>query len=309
MAIIIKEQQESRLITINSDGFTEKRVFHIKGQEDPTEYATLLAPDIGTAHPVFDNTILKQIDLRPEPAVELLTAEYSYGARGKRESKNRNKETWQWSLTAQSANINSVEQKTADTTNKHTFQTMYDNTQLTGGDSNTTAIGIDGDNVTGTDVYRPYGALRVTKTYESVEIDLAFRQQLYKMQNTLNDAAWSAGEFQKEEILFLGAEVTYDYAAQTATVVYSFLFGPTRASLTFDVIAEDAWSFAPTVQVTMTDVPPFDYIWMPFKEYKLARSLGEPAEGYVARTIAEAVYRDKLYLTSDFSLLGLVGPE
>jgi len=212
MGITTNELFDSRIVSITSSGFTEKRVYHIKGQQDPTEYAALLQQEIGTAHPVYAETILLQISIRPESADELLVAEYSYGPREGSGGKNGNKnnEAWQWEMTGQSAHINSVELKDTDPTNLHTYQTMYNNAAVGGGAADTIAIGIDGDNATGTDVFRPYGSIKVSKTFAAAEVTQELRKKLYLMQNRTNKEAWLSDEFAPEEVLFLGANIKYD---------------------------------------------------------------------------------------------------
>jgi len=179
--------------------------------------------------------------------------------------------------------------------------------------ANTLAIGVTAGEPVGVDVYRPYGAITVNKLYDIGEINQAYRDKLYKAQNTLNDAAWLNGEFGEKEVLFLGSSINYDYAAQLASIDYSFLFGKKRDKVQI-LLRKPTASAAggltlPPAEGEFLNVYPFEYIWLQYPEVDKAPKSTNPADGTVFCRYPARMYRSTLYLTSDFNELGLVGPS
>lgn len=316
MAIELEEQFESRTGTASASGSTEKRVYYIKGESDPSEVLNQLRVDIGSAHPVYTNTILNSITVKPLDAVDLIEATYDYGdptqgGGGGSSGRDENNEIWKFEMTSQSQTINYVESDTPTLTGS--YQTMVSSLpseQLLQPKANTLAIGVTSGEPVGVDVYRPYGAITVNKLYDIGEADQAFRTKLYKAQNTLNAAAWLNGEFGEKEVLFLGSSINYDYASQIASVDYSFLFGKKRDKIKILLRKPTASGVnGLTTEGTFYNVFPFEYIWLQYPEVPKAPKTTNPADGTIFCRYPARMYRSTLYLTSDFNELGLVGPS
>lgn len=316
MAIELEELFESREVTVSSNGFSETRTYHVKGEADPDEVALQLKPDIGTAHPVFPYTILTGIKITPEEADDLLKVEYSYedqsssGGGDNSRGRNSNNETWVFDMVSQSKTIDSVQYNQDPAPDVGSYQTMYyiDNNgnPQAGRPSDTALIGYNDGSPVGIDVYRPSGSLRVNKLFNIAEITSQFRTDIYNMENTVNKAAWV--DWDVEEVLFIGASISYDYVAQTASVDYNFLFGKTKTRK-FDVMQEGAVAAAQLGKVSIIQKP-FDHIWlrMPNSDM-LEKVANNPAEGFEFKYFPLKVYLTKVYEVSDFDVLGLVGPE
>ena len=307
MTIEINELFESRKSSLNSNGYSETRLFNYKGEGDPTAVVYQLSPDLGTAHPVLPRTVLRQIDVEPNDAVDVLSVTYTYGEPDPSPKKNMYDEAWSFEQTAQSQQINSVESGLEDpNVTSYQLVSFFDeggNVQLLD-ESDMLQIGYNEGEATGIDVYRPYGALRVNKVYPLATVDLQFRQLLYASQNTVNDAAWQ--DWDADEVLFLGGSIAYDFKAQTAAVDYSFLFGQVK-DVKFKVKKEFDNTLA---NITLANVSPFEYIWARYPKVEGSeKEKGNPAAGIELKRYPTHIYKTTVYQSSDFDLLGLVGPS
>jgi len=314
LAIILEEQFDSRVGGVSKSGYTEKRVYHVKNEADPTEILEQLKPDIGQVHPTLADTFVSNISIKPLEALELLEVTYDYsalsGGGNKQAQRNEYNEVWSFDMVSQSRTINSVESE-EPTNDGRTYQTMVSlYTTVPFPFADTIVIGDNNGQAVGTDVYRPYGALRVNKLYDVAEVTKDFRTTLRSMQNTLNNAPWLNGEFGFEEILFLGSSIEYDYLSQKASVDYNFLFGSTKENVKIKVLDKPATAAAPYWETEFAKVFPFDHIWMRFPpENNVENTANTPEAGMAYRRYPTHVYKCKLYDSSDFSVLGLVGPN
>ncbi len=315
MALELEELFDSRKVSVTKEGFTESRVYHIKGEDDPSETILQLKPDLGSAHPVLPNTILTGIDVEPEEAVEVLKVTYTYedilsDSGGDSAARNEAGEAWTFELTSQSTSIDSVERNKAPGANETgSYQTMTWTNQ-DNDDADMTQIGFNDGKAVAIDVYRPFESIRVNKVYSIAEIDGVFRNKLRAMRNTTNKAAWLNNEFGIQEVLFLGASINYDYPGQIATVDYSFLAGKKRVTK-FVIKDPDALAGAGLTPKEMTYYP-FDFIWLRFPPIgadEAQKEANNPAAGTEVKRYPSHIYHTRVYDQSDFEELGLVGPE
>jgi len=308
MSIEINELFDSRKCSLSNEGYTETREYHYKGEGDPSEVLLAISPELGSAHPVFPLCYLLSIDIEPVEALEVLRVTYNYGKRESDGNRNDFSERWTFEQVAQSIQINSVEKGVEDpTASSYQIMTYYDrdeNVIKIDQRSDTLSIGYNDGTALGTDAYRPNGALRVNKSYNIGAVDKAFRENLYEMQNTVNETEWL--DWQPGEVLFLGANISYDYKVQSVGVDYSFLYGKTQG-IELEIL-NPADKDAPFT-FAWQDVKPFEYIWARYpKVPKRPKDNGNPKEGVIFTRYPTHWYRDTLYKESDFETLGLVGP-
>jgi len=242
-----------------------------------------------------------------------VTYDYSElsGGGNKQAQRNEYNEVWSFDMVSQSTTVNSVE-SAEPTDDGRTYQTMLSlYTTVTYPFADTIAIGDDNGQAVGAEVYRPYGALRVNKLFDIAEVTKDFRSTMREMQNTLNASPWLDDEFDVQEILFLGSSIEYDYLSQKASVDYNFLFGKTRKDVLFKVLDKPATEASPFwADAPLATLFPFDHVWMRFPpENNIEKTANTPADGMVYRRYPTHVYKCKLYDTSDFTRLGLVGPN
>ena len=297
---------DSSNYTADKDGFTVKVVYRVY-EKDPFSITGFTA--LGTPHPVISSAYLSSISVKPDEGMyngdTTCIVTYTYEPQERSGgTPNSNGEVWVWDMSARTAHIDSV----PETTDQYTFD--KDNPA---GENISTVLGKDGDNIKGADVYRPSGSLKVTKYMPKATANQAFRQTLYAMQNTLNNASWQ--DWTKYEVLFLGSRIRYDETNSLAQVDYAFLFGESTANVTYDIFKTDAISGTPFTTVTLksamdgtSTIYPFDLIETAMAEKDLPVSSGDPSQGTEKVRGIESVSVSKVYQTSDFSALGLVGP-
>lgn len=296
-----KELFNSRLVGITKDGITTKEVYHITDESDP--YSVTGLPVIGSAHPTLLLSFLKTTNIKPVEADSTLLLTLTYGpSDSNNPNQNENGEVWEWDMQAQTTHINAVREAS--------LQKTWDNKGNVNAEV-TTVIGADGSTSRGVDVFRPTGALRVTKEYDKATVcDLAFRQTRYDMQNTVNDGVWF--DWVEREVLFLGSRIRISEVDESASVAYNFLFGRKKtAPNNYTIFKQDpdaqALPGSAYQTVDIGDVYPFQEIWTEFGEIKVPISVDPLGERVKLKGML-SVNKATVYEQSDFTALGLGGP-
>jgi hypothetical protein len=217
------------------------------------------------------------------------------GAGGGTSTPNENNEIWTWNMISQSVHINAVssingvpQQVTFDAENKKGAN-LY------------SSIGATEEEVLGADVYRPAGTLNVSRTYGTIaEVNEAYRVQLRDLGNTINDARWpDNSEFGPGELLFLGADISYNILENTATVNYSFQFGSVVENEEFLVWNTEKTG---TVAVKIPKRYPFQVVSIPMYSQKT----GEKPNMKITVNPLSVSLAD-VYKWADFSVFKLIG--
>ena len=226
-----RELFDSRQVSVSKSGLSTVELYHADTFDPYALYLSL--PTIGSKHPSL-HTFLSNAEVRP---IEKLNesgvpgyceVELTYDPPEVTSGTNDNSETWVWENLSQTTHIDSV----PDTEDQLSWDAEHPE-----GANLTTVLGQDGDNVKGADVYRPTGALRVSKYYDRALITPSFRKNLYNSQNHVNESAWK--DWEKGEILFLGSRIQFDLTQATAQVDFNFLYGVRKSGVSYKVFIDE----------------------------------------------------------------------
>lgn len=315
MAIEYRESIESREIRNTRDGLVAIRVFIVKS-DDPDDKDKVLDTEaivgdpglipLGTEHPALTGLYLKEWSMQPSEALNhgLLTYTYARSDRGGNQgggisTPDSNGEIWTFNLVSQTTQINQVKSDAAGNPQQKTYSGQY-----VEGAQKYSTINFDEEQVNGTEVYRPAETVNVTKVYDSIStVSQSYRQIVRSLQNKVNDDTWPTGsEFKAGELLFLGADFSYNIAENTATVNYSFLAGEVQGPVYFKV-----WQTAPTYENQTTTIKiekiyPFQVVWAPLKRIEFAVPGTSPTESQ-SFIHAESINVADVYEPGDFTQL------
>ena len=317
MAFQIKEAPESRQVNSSREGYVVTRTY-IAWSDATADEGVLLDTEalsqdpiiesLGDAHPTIDNLVIKDIEI----SVNTQTLNrgyivYSYGRidragnqGGGVSTPDANGEMWTFNMVSQTTHINAV----LNDINGKPQQYTYDGATPRGVQK-FTAINFDDETVTGADVYRPAEAVNVTKIYpDYTDVNQSYRKTLRSLRNTVNNATWPNGsEFSAGELLFLGADISYNLAEGSATVNYSFLAGDTQKKQKYTVWAKDATESTETTVVELPKVYPFQILWAPIDRRQV------PVSGGKSKTVlhVKSLNVADVYRYGDFSQLKIGG--
>lgn len=309
-ATLGKERYISGEGSLTRDGATVTRTFEVDGETDPRQALADLAGNLFSIDGilgVWAQEIEIEIEEDGKGGTQLLASITYAPNQGEGNQDEATGENWEWDMVAQTRHINAVK----EAADQLTWRSDIGGAGLTTGENYTTAIGVNGDTVEGVDVYRPRGALRVTKWYDDTVVDATFRQNLYDLQNTVNNAAWF--DWGPREVLFLGSRIVNNYNTERTQVTLNFLFGRTVDGQVFDVFDTD-----PTIGFEFTTVTvgegvpkkiyPWQYLWFQFERLLVPDSLGAPTEWKEVEGI-RSVNLATVYEQSNFTTgFGLSGP-
>ena len=307
---ILTDLIDSRKIQINKNGKVLTELYTIEGFNPYDVIADL--PSIGSAHSTVLGVTLDNIDVTPLKALDPDSGElnrsrmvltYSTPQRNTEPQANDNEEIWEFDMNARTVHIDSVPSKSD--------QLTFDADNTTGANLNN-ILGQDGDTIKGADVYRPTGSLRVTKYYDTVDVDADFRQGLFVRQNNVNEDAWM--DWSAYQILFLGARIRYGVDADTTEVVYNFIFGSTETDMTYNIFKKQGTFTDEFTTVTLknardetTSIYPFEYLSISAQDRDFPISYNDPTQGKKrVRGISE-ISVAKVYEETSFDYFGLVG--
>jgi hypothetical protein len=315
MAYTLTENLGSRKVKQARGGITAIRTFFVYS-DTPADKDLQLDPEavlnsgslatLGSAHPTIAGVTLKSVAVDPDTEVSNRgSVTYTYGQRdsggsgsegGRQSTPDANGEIWTFNMLSQTTTINAV------LSDKDVpRQVTYDSANTDGARINT-AINFDDEGVYGWEVYRPSNSVNVTKVYGSIsEVNQSYRNTLRSLQNTVNDSTWpNRSEFGPQELLFIGADITYNLEEDTATVDYSFLSGITQKLLEFTIWGDTATE-KKTVKVAK--LYPFQALWMPLEKRIVS---GEGADA-VFSSYHSSVNVADVYQPADFYQLKIDG--
>lgn len=181
-------------------------------------------------HPVDSSVFVSEVDVTPEgPDTSL--AKVRWSSPEKSNSENEYGEVWEWRIESSTTHISSVSSPEK--------QTHY-------GEDIGQAIGVEGSDVKGVDVYRPAMSLNVTKRIDAANLH-AWRVLIQSHLNTVNDGNWKS--YKPGEVLFLGGDITKE--SEKYRVELSFLISRQQES--------EEIEFSDGTRVTI-EVAPWDYL-------------------------------------------------
>jgi len=318
MAYQYEEIPSSRSTSKARGGYTNTRIFKV-WSDLPADENVLLDPEavaldagiiaLGTAHPTVPAITLKnwKIDANAEATNRgTVTYEYFRSDRGGNQgggisTPDADGEIWTFNLVSQSTSINAVK----NDENGYPQQITYDGAHKTGAQLHS-AINFDDNGAQGVDVYRPAETVSVTKVYDSVaEVNQSYRETLRSLQNTVNDSTWpNRSEFKAGELLFLGADISYNLAEDTATVNYSFQAGNPQPEQKYEVWADPNSDTDLTVtEAKVKKVNPFQIQWAAL-DRRLVEVAGDPT---ASKTKVKSINVADVYEYGDFTQLKIEG--
>ena len=148
---------------------------------------------IGTVHPKgwSQGILSREINIVPMGEICQITVSYRSEVQDSQEDVDANGEIWQWDISSEQVHIQSVE--TED------LQTHFPPSEDTG-----VGIGVDGEDIHGTDVLRPSRTIRVSlrDTKQNTKLRKSIADELA---STVNDQRWKGYEI--GEVLFQNASI------------------------------------------------------------------------------------------------------
>jgi len=267
----VYELVESRKVVRTDAGTQVTRVFKDLTDAYPNpELALLRAPAHGSVHPDMPGLYVSEV--RAEPVGSAWTKVFVTYSEVWDPSMNAAGEIWTWDIESGQQHITSVRD--------NSYAWHYPDTATVG-----TAIGVDGDQVHGVDVYRPAEAFNCRKLWDYITVE--GMQTLRDMRRHFNLGPWQG--YADRAVLFLGAKVG---RAPNGQVIadYSFVADEWQGETDILLIDDDS--------VTI-DPPPHDYLW--FRH-------GEKVDGGERVHGIRDVHLAQVYDAADFEVLGLAGP-
>lgn len=282
MSFTYTEQQESRTASKTEDGIFTTRRYVVTGAGANDIDAVLadlatLGIDIGDAHPTITTPVpiyVVAIDPTPAPSDNVSFLDIKYEPYRRPAAENGYGETYEWDLVSQVTHITNVDEESD--------QVHY---PIDHG----TAIGVDGENVNGADVYRPAMSLRISKHITDAE-HAGEMTRIQNQLNTLNNASFPPDvDYAAGEVIFIGTGVK-KLRADDWLFSFNFLIGRKRTSFAVDLL--------PSGQASVT-AGPWDVVSMT-PTTKLV--------GGVMKRGPESVHVAVVYEASNFANFGFHGP-
>lgn len=282
MSFEYKEMQESRIASKTEDGIFTTRRYTVTGAGANDIDAVLadlatLGIDIGDAHPTITTPVpiyVVAIDPTPTKSDNISFLDIKYEPYRRPAAENGYGETYEWDLVSQITHITNVDEESD--------QVHY---PIDHG----TAIGVDGENVNGADVYRPAMSLRISKHVTDAE-HAGEMIRIQNQLNTLNNATFEG--YVAGEVIFIGTGVK-KLRADDWLFSFNFLIGRKRTSFTVDLMTK------PDITQASVTAGPWDVVSMT-PTTKLV--------GGVMKRGPESVHVAVVYDTSNFANFGFHGP-
>jgi hypothetical protein len=226
--------------------------------------------NIGDSHPSISDAKVSEIHARQWSENKSLVT-VIYKTDEIYPSENEWGETWEWELASSQSHINSV-----DDPDK---QTNY-------GVDVGVAIGVNGENIDGVEVYRPVMQLKVTKHVTDSSL-YAARSNIRDQLATVNSHAWKG--FDPGEALFIGTQIRKN-KLDDWLFEYHFLIG--KIQITPAITLADGSTVGPLT------LYPWQYVWFQHQNLVL--------DGDLKRLI-KSVHITNVYESSSFANFGLKG--
>jgi len=266
-----------------------ERHYKIPGVPDPVD-ALDYGPAFGEQYPGRESLVVlgKSAEPMDESMCEL-TVTYGVPSRS-----GGAQDSWELDMTAGTERITQVK--------KEDHQTHYDYTGLRPPGATLTvgtAIGLNGDDVDGVDIYTPKGSLSITEWKSSSEITDDYQRLLMDKAGTMNESTF--GPWIAKEALFIGAVIS-NTEGERVRVTFKFLISRKQTGIKFDVFKATG---ANKTEISV-DKEGWDYLWTrTAKRLERESSLPEARSRTVTGILD--VHVAQVYDTSDFSLLGVRG--
>lgn len=284
----------SRKVVVTDTGKTITREFDVNN-DDP-ELALNYLPQYGDAHPTIAGMTVKSVRCDPKAEENWCRGVVDYGTSDIDSRANEFGEVWEWQLGANQTHITSVMLNATQQSLPYpptspltgTAQWHYPVAKDCG-----TAIGVDGADVKGVDVYRPVMGLKVSKQFSSVSAGQ--RRTIVNLTGCTNSDYWSRENYRPGQVLFVGANV-FPEKSNLWKIEYNFLIGNESETTVVPLIDGTSVSVSPE---------PWDYIW-----YRHSEKFSTPdlMGNRVRQNTIESVHIARVYLTGRFQNLNLQGP-
>lgn len=234
---------------------------------------------MGTPHPLAGYLGVKVVDLNVVPmAGDKSLVTVIYRNEQKDFAENTDGEIWEWDFTSEQQHITSVETEAK--------QTHFPASEDVG-----VGIGIDGDDIHGTDVLRPAETIRVTLRVAEADLQ-SKRDTIATLRATVNSATWKG--YTEGEVLFQSAHISKEKSdggvpeTKNWRIDYNFIVRRARGETPVDTTSG-------TVQI---DPDPWDHVW--FKHI-------EKEEDGIKRTLIESVHIAKTQDRGQFAAFDFKG--
>lgn len=276
MSLNLVELKLSRRLVKTETGLDMTYLYEVTTPPANEELIFAQSPyQIGDAHPILTTAKVRELNVLPQPDDNYPFLEVIYRQTTDDVRENVHGEIWEFSIASQQSHITSVK--------NNSDQIHFPTAQNVGA-----AIGVDGDEIHGVDVYRPVGSLRVSKRVNNSTMSRAFRNQIRRGQNCVNSGNWF--DWSPGEVLFTGAEIS-PISASEWRVTYNFLFA------TYAVPAVATLSDGTTITVPYG---PWEYLWYRFASKTVSG---------VNQKVVLSVHLAQVYELFNFSQFQLDGPE
>lgn len=278
----MEELHESQSIILTKDGIKTTRIYEFDDTRDPEVILNNgLVPAYGAPHPTLANTFVNEVRLEPfENRTRLVV---SYGP-SERNLENSHGEIWEWNFTATQVHITSVDSPAKQIHYPPTFDCGP-------------AIGLDGDEVHGVDVYRPAATIRVAKRLSTMPSQQVI-SGYFDRQGKVNNGAFAG--WQARELLFNGIQIE-PLPYKEARLTFNFLAAKRKP--------EHVIYLATGEPVAVASLDPWDYFWYRHIE-KILNVPADPAiPGDTGKAIKqnhiESIHLAKVYDDIDFTYFNL----
>jgi len=271
----ITELDLNRRVRVTENGAECIRTYRINNTDPEAIYGLGVLPAYNTAHPTLPGLYVSDVEVKvPRKNARFALIQIKYTTPSW--ALTPNLEDWNWDLVSRTEHITAVENSS--------YCTHFPSGADVG-----TAIGWNGEEAEGVDVYRPYGVLTVTKVWTSISED--GRNVLEAMAAHMNLYAWHG--YGVGELLFLGPVIDRMPDGRIL-VTYKFLTARRRAP--FYVTLLDG-------STTLVDLVPWNYLWFEHGEEVI-----DNGDEKVRQRGIKSAHIAQVYDYADFSVFGLVGP-
>jgi len=245
MPITYTELIDSRTTELTDSGWTETRKYAADTQD--TYAAAAGAASIGDSHPTISGIVVTKINADPvDNKGCIVTVTYS-GDESDRLA-NEYGEIYEWDLATGQTHITNV-------------ASAGDQSHYPSGATVGTAIGVDGDDVQGVDVYRAEMSLRIRKRV-SVEPNSTYRATVMGLLGKVNNSQFAGMGI--GEVLFLGARISKTEPTKWE-IEYNFLIAKSAGTSSYTAVDGST--------IAITTPGAWDYVWFRHAQKKVSSVL------------------------------------
>lgn len=257
------ELVDSRAVEVTAAGWTETRKYHADTSDTEAAAAGIVA--IGTPHPTISGIAVTQVSAEPIDSKGCHVS-VVYGCDDDDRLANAYGEVIEWDLATSQVHITNV----ASAGDQRHYPT---------GAPGGTAIGVDGDDVQGVDVYRPAVSLTIRKRV-SVEPNATYRATLFGLLGKTNNSHFMGCEI--GEALFIGARISKTDAVRWE-IEFNFLVAKSAGTTSYAGIDGG------TISISMPGA--WDYVWFRHTQRKIDDAISSGiASVHVAKVYASGAF-------------------